>query len=82
MLIDEIAYIGKEVNNIEETLSGLEKPNYTTYQNKKELKKRIMKLTPIEARLHKIKPNTLWRIKRRGITGKPLNLRNKVLSRI
>jgi len=81
VFVDDITYIGKETNNIEET-GILDLPNYTTYQNEEKLKKRILRLTTKEARIIGLNLETLRQIKKRIKENKRLVLRKKILIRI
>lgn len=74
--VDGILYIGKETNNIEET-GMLKLPNYNTYTNERELNKRLLNLTPKEARKVGLNEETLRQIKKRVNENKPLKLYGK-----
>jgi hypothetical protein len=78
VFVDDITYIGKETNNIEET-GILDLPNYTTYQNEERLKKKILRLTTKEARIIGLNPETLRQIKKRIKENKKLIIKSKVL---
>jgi hypothetical protein len=76
--VDGIIHIGKETENIEGT-GILDLPNYAIYQNEEELKEKILGLTPMEARIIGLNPETLRQIKKR-IEENQFNLRRKTLS--
>jgi len=63
VFVDSITYIGKETENIEET-GILDLPDYTIYQDEKELKKRVLSLTTKEARILDLNPETFRKIKK------------------
>jgi hypothetical protein len=74
--VDGIIYIGKETENIEET-GILELPSYTTYIDEEELKKKLLKITPKEAREIGLNEETLRQIKKRIAKNKPLKIYSK-----
>lgn len=71
----EIMHIGKEANNIEE--QPLELAKSQEYVNEDELKKRILKMTPKEARESGVSRPTLWKIKRKINIGRKIRLRTR-----
>jgi len=75
---DGVIYIGKETENIEKT-GILESPSYTTYIDQEELKKKLLKITPKEARRIELNEETLRRIKKRIKENKSLVLRRKIV---
>lgn len=79
--VDGIIYIGKETENIEET-GILELPSYTTYIDEEELKKKLLKITPKEAREIGLNEETLRQIKKRILEGKKLRLYSKTAKKI
>ena len=80
--VDNINYIGKEANNIEEVISGLDKLNQNYYYDKNELKERLLKLSIRDAENLGIKKITLMKIRKRIRNGKDIILRKKVLSKL
>jgi hypothetical protein len=74
IFIDNIVYIGKESNNLE-NVGILELLEYAHYLDKKALSK----LKPKEAGIRR---NTLWYIKRRIASGKPLRLARKTYTKL
>jgi len=68
---DRIRYIGKESNNIEDNLTGLEEPDYLEYTKDHEIVKSneftewILSLKPKDVRDEGISKQTLWNIKER-----------------
>jgi hypothetical protein len=62
---DRIRYIGKESNNLEDNLTGLEDPDYLEYDNIEDFKQWILSLKPKDVRDKGISKQTLWNIKER-----------------
>jgi len=62
---DRIRYIGKESNNLEDNLTGLEDPDYLEYDNLEDFKQWILSLKPKDVRDIGISKQTLWNIKKR-----------------
>jgi hypothetical protein len=81
VFVDDITYIGKETENIEET-GILYLPTYQTYQDEEKVKEKILKLTTRESRIIGLNPETLRQIKKRIKENKRLILREKILIRI
>ena len=77
VIVDSIIHIGKETNNLENT-GILDAPSYTIYQNNKELAKKILKLKPKDVKKYGIRRNTLWYIKQKIKSGKPVKFSNKI----
>jgi hypothetical protein len=46
IIADRIRYIGKEANNIDDNLAGIEKPDYLEYENIENFKQWILSLKP------------------------------------
>jgi len=42
IIVDRIRYIGKESNNIDDNLTGIEKPDYLEYENSEDFKQWIL----------------------------------------
>ena len=62
---DRIRYIGKESNNLEDNLTGLDDPDYLEYENIEDFKQWILSLKPKDVRDKGISKQTLWNIKKR-----------------
>jgi len=65
IVINKIRYIGKESNNLEDNLSGLDDPDYLEYDNIEDFKQWILSLKPKDVRDKGISKQTLWNIKKR-----------------
>ena len=64
--IDRIRYIGKESNNLDESMVlGLDKDSYLEYENIKEFYDFVLALKPKDVRDEGISKKTLWNIKER-----------------
>jgi len=50
IVVNRIRYIGKESNNLEDNLNGLEDPDYLEYENPEDFKQWILSLKPKEVR--------------------------------
>jgi hypothetical protein len=75
--IKNIVHIGKETENLERT-GILDEIDYPYYFDVKAL----LEINPKEASKLGIKRNTLWHIKKRIASGKPLKLSSKVYARL
>jgi len=60
-----IRYIGKESNNLEDNLTGLDDPDYLEYDNIEDFKQWILSLKPKDVKDKEISKQTLWNIKKR-----------------
>ena len=77
----KLVYIGKEVKNLEEQALKVPKPEQ--YFNEDELKKKILAMTPNEAREKGIKHrSTLKRLKDRINKEKKIKFNNKTFNRL
>ena len=81
VFVDGVIYIGKETNRIEET-GIVYLPSYTVYINQEELKKRILSLTPKEARMIGLDAETLRLVKKKIRRKSVVTVRNKTLMRL
>jgi hypothetical protein len=85
IIVDRIRYIGKESNNLDDNLSGIEKPDYSEYTkdyeivNSEEFKKWILTLKPKDVKDKGISERTLYKIKHRIKEGKILNPKTKII---
>jgi hypothetical protein len=81
VFVDDITYIGKETENIEGT-GILDLPNYAIYRNEESLREKILKLTPMEARIIGLNLETLRQIKKRLISNKRIKLYKNTFRKI
>ena len=76
-----MVYIGKEANNIDE--QALKVKEAQVFINQKEVKKKILALTPKEAReIGIMYRSTLKKIKDKIISGEKINLNAKVVEKL
>jgi len=79
--VDNVVYIGKEANNIDE--QALKVKEAQVFINQKEVKKKILALTPMEAReIGIMYRSTLKKIKDKIISGEKINLNAKVVEKL
>lgn len=78
IIVNDIIYIGKESNNIENT-GKLDEPKYTIYTNENELKEKILSMKTIDARLIGLNPEKLRQMKKRIKANKPLRFSNEFM---
>jgi len=82
---DRIRYIGKESNNLEDNLTGLEDPDYLEYTKDHEIvksedfKQWILSLKPKDVRDKGISERTLYKIKHRIKEENILNPKTKIV---
>lgn len=76
----EITVIGKETKNIEE--QSLKVERIIEYFDEKELLKKILKMTPKEAREKGVSRPTLWKIKQKIKNRAEVNLNNKAVRKL
>jgi len=50
IFVNRIRYIGKESNNIEDNLTGIEEPDYLEFENAEDFKQWILSLKPKDVR--------------------------------
>jgi hypothetical protein len=83
--VSKIRYIGKESNNLDDNLSGIEKPDYSEYTkdyeivNSEEFKQWILTLKPKDVGDKGISKMALWKIKNKIKEGKTLNPKTKII---
>jgi len=66
IIADQIRYIGKESNNIEEdSVLGIDDDSYLEYENIEDFKQWILSLKPKDVKDKGISKQTLWNIKER-----------------
>ena len=82
---ERVRYIGKESNNLEDNLTGIEEPDYLEYTkdheivNSKNFKQWILSLKPKGVRDKGILKITLYKIKHKIKQGKKLNPKTKIV---
>jgi len=76
---DRIRYIGKESNNLEDNLNGLDDPDYLEYDNIEDFKQWIFSLKPKDVKDKEISERTLYKIKHKIKQGKTLNPKTKIV---
>jgi len=76
---DRIRYIGKESNNLEDNLAGLEDSNYLEYENPEDFKQRILSLKPKDVREMGISERGLRNFKQKIKNGKGLKNKSKIV---
>jgi hypothetical protein len=79
IIADRIRFIGKESNNLEENLYGIEEPEYLEYKNNKEFFDWILTLKPKDVKDKGISKRTLNKIKHKIKRGKILNPKTKIV---
>jgi len=65
IVVNRIRYVGKESNNLDANLAGIEDPDYLEYENVEDFKQWILSLKPKDLRDNGISQQTLWNIKER-----------------
>ena len=85
IVVNRIRYIGKESNNLEDNLTGIEEPDYLEYTKDHEIvksedfKQWILSLKPEDVRDKRISHQTLYYQKSLIRNGKSLNFKQKVV---
>jgi len=79
IVVNRIRYIGKESNNLEDNLTGLEDPDYLEYENPEDFKQWILSLKPKDVRDKGISERELKRQKAKIRKGKQLNPKVKII---
>jgi hypothetical protein len=85
IIADQIRYIGKEYNNLEDNLTGLEDPDYLEFSNDHEIVKNngfndwILSLKPKDVRDNGISKMALWKIKNKIKLDRKLNPKTKII---
>ena len=79
IVVNRIRYIGKESNNLEDNLTGLEDPDYLEYENPEDFKQWILSLKPKDVRDKGISERELKRQKAKIRKGKLLNAKVKIV---
>ena len=79
IIADRIRYIGKETNNLDETMvTGIDKDSYLEHENLREFHDWVLNLKPKDVRDKGISERELKRKKAEIREGKRLNLETKV----
>jgi len=85
IIVNKIRYIGKESNNLEDNLTGIEKPDYSEYTKdheivkSEEFKQWILSLKPKDVIDKGISERTLYKIKHKIKLDKKLNPKTKIV---
>jgi hypothetical protein len=82
IIVGRIRYIGKESNNLDDNLTGIEKPDYLEYENSEDFKQWILTLKPKDVRDKRISQQALYYQKSLIRNGKSLNIKQKVVRRL
>jgi len=88
IIVNRIRYIGKESNNLEDNLTGIEDPDYLGYTKdheivwSKDFKEWILSLRPKHVREEKISQQALYYQKSLIKNGKNLNIKQKVVIKL
>jgi hypothetical protein len=82
IVINQIRYVGKESNNIEDNLAGVEKPDYLEYENNEEFKQWILSLKPVDVAGDGISQQALYYQKSLIRNGKILNPNEKIVKKL
>jgi hypothetical protein len=80
IIADRIRYIGKETNNLDETMvTGIDDNSYLEYENLREFYDWVLNLKPKDVRDKGISQQSLYKVKTRIKSGNHLNLNVKVV---
>jgi hypothetical protein len=85
IIVNKIRYIGKESNNLEDNLTGIEKPDYSEYTKdheivkSEEFKQWILSLKPKDVIDKGMSERTLYKIKHKIKLDKKLNPKTKIV---
>lgn len=79
IIVDKIRYIGKGSNNLDDNLTGIEKPNYLEHENSEDFKQWILTLKPKDVMDKGISKMALWKIKNKIKEGKMFNPKTKIV---
>jgi hypothetical protein len=88
IIVDRIRYIGKESNNLDDNLTGIEEPDYLEYTknneivNSEEFKQWILTLKPKDLRNKGISQQALYYQKSLIKNGKSLNIKQKIVRKL
>jgi hypothetical protein len=79
IVVNRIRYIGKESNNLDDNLTGIEDPDYLEYENTDEFLRWVLSLKPKDVRGDGISERELKRQKAKIRNGKKLNPKVKIV---
>ena len=80
IIADRIRYIGKETNNLDETMvTGIDKDSYLEYENLREFHDWVLNLKPKDVRDKGISKMALWKVKDKIRHGLTLNPKTKII---
>jgi len=85
IFVNRIRYIGKESNNLEDNLTGIEEPDYLEYTKdheivrSKDFKQWILEIKPKDVRDEGISKMALWKIKNKIKLDRKLNPKTKII---
>jgi len=79
IVVNRIRYIGKESNNLEDNLTGLDDPDYLEYDNIEDFKQWILSLKPKDVRDKGISERGLRNFKQKIKNGKGLKNKSKIV---
>jgi hypothetical protein len=82
IIADRIRFIGKESNNLDENLTGIEGPEYLEYKNNKEFFDWILTLKPKDVKDKGISQQALYYQKSLIKSKKHLNVKQKVARKL
>ncbi|MEM3828886.1 MAG: hypothetical protein QXP36_06705 [Conexivisphaerales archaeon] len=83
IIVDRVRYIGKESNNLEETIVlGLDRDSYIEYENLEEFYDWVLKLKPKDLKNEKISQQSLYYQKKLIKNGKQLNFKTKAVKKL
>ena len=78
IVVNRIGYIGKESNNLEDNLTGIEEPDYLEFENPEDFKQWILSLKPKDVRGKGISGRNLRNFKQKVKNGKGLKNKSKI----
>ena len=79
IVVNRIRYIGKESNNLDNNLTGIEDPDYLEYDNFDDFKQWVLSLKPKDVVSDGISERELKRQKAKIRNGKQLNPKVKIV---
>jgi hypothetical protein len=82
IVVNRIRYIGKESNNLDNNLTGIEDPDYLEYENSGEFKQWILSLKPKDVAGNGISQQALYYQKSLIRNGKILNPNQKIVRKL
>jgi len=79
IIANQIRYIGKESNNLDDNLTGIEEPDYLEYENPEDYKQWILAIKPKDVRDKGISERGLRNFKQKIKNGKGLKNKSKIV---